>query len=144
MNIQLLNDLAKIPTRGSAEAAGYDLYAATSYDITLFPHQTVKIGTGIAIELEPNTFGMLTPRSGIASKRGLRLANTPAVIDSDYRGEIIIALHNDSEEIQTVEAGERIAQMIIIPYIQIDEFNVVKNLSDTERGSQGFGSSGQF
>lgn len=141
INIQLLNDLAKVPTRGSEYAAGYDLYAATNYAIDIEPHSTVKIGTGIAIELEPYTFGAIFARSGLSTKKGLRPANCVGVCDSDYRGEYIVALHNDSDKTMTIEPGERIAQLVILPFIPV-EFNVVDNLTETERGAGGFGSTG--
>ena len=139
--IQLLNDLAKVPTQGSEYAAGYDLYAATEYTVEIAPHSTVKIGTGVAIELEPYTFGAIFARSGLATKKGLRPANCVGVCDSDYRGEYIVPLHNDTDEIMTIEPGERIAQLVILPYIPVN-FEVVDSLSDTERGAGGFGSTG--
>lgn len=141
MKYKKLNDLAKEPTKGSAAAAGYDLYAATSYDIELPPHETVKIGTGIAIEIPDGYFGGIFARSGLATKKGLRPANCVGVIDSDYRGEVIVALHNDSNLTQYIDAGERIAQLIIIPYENVI-FEEVNDLSDTERGDGGFGSTG--
>jgi dUTP pyrophosphatase len=141
INIKLLNEKAKVPTKGSAAAAGYDLYAATSYDIELPPHETVKIGTGIAIEIPDGYFGGIFARSGLATKKGLRPANSVGVIDSDYRGEVIVALHNDSNLTQYIDAGERIAQLIIIPYENVT-FEEVNDLSDTERGDGGFGSTG--
>ena len=140
--IRLLNDLAKVPTRGSEYAAGYDLYAATDYAIDIAPHSTVKIGTGVAIELEPYTFGAIFARSGLATKKGLRPANCVGVCDADYRGEYIVPLHNDTDEMMTVNPGERIAQLVILPYIPV-QFEVVNNLSDTERGEDGFGSTGE-
>ena len=140
--IRLLNDLAKVPTRGSEYAAGYDLYAATDYAIDIAPHSTVKIGTGVAIELEPYTFGAIFARSGLATKKGLRPANCVGVCDADYRGEYIVPLHNDTDEMMTVNPGERIAQLVILPYIPV-QFEVVNNLSDTERGKDGFGSTGE-
>ena len=143
INIQLLNDLAKIPTRGSEYAAGYDLYAATSYAIDIAPHSTIKIGTGIAVELKPDTFGAIFARSGLATKKGLRPANCVGVCDSDYRGEYIVPLHNDTDEVMTIEPGERIAQLVILPFIPV-QFNVVDNLSETGRSTSGFGSTGQF
>lgn len=142
MKIKLLNNLAKIPTRGSEEAAGWDLYAATDKDITIAPHETVKIGTGIAVEIPSGLFGAIFARSGIATKQGLRPANAVGVIDSDYRGELIIALHNDSTEHQMVTAGSRIAQLVLIPYFKINNFQIVDELSNTERGDGGFGSTG--
>ena len=145
MNIKVkkLNNLAKLPTRGSEYAAGYDLYAATNEIIDIAPHSTIKIGTGLSFELPEGTFAAIYPRSGIATKRGLRPANCVGVCDSDYRGEYIIALHNDTDEMQSVEPGERIAQMILLPYIEM-KFNEVNELSDTERGEGGFGGSGRF
>lgn len=141
INVKKLNDLAKLPTRGSEYAAGYDLYAATSYNIEIQPHTTVKIGTGLSFELPQGTFAAIFPRSGIATKRGLRPANCVGVCDSDYRGEYIVALHNDTNEAQIIEPQERIAQMILLPFVEMS-FNEVEKLSDTERGEGGFGSSG--
>lgn len=137
-----LNDLAKIPTRGSKFSAGYDLYAATNKDIQIPPHSTVKIGTGLAMDLPNGYFGAIVARSGIATKRGLRPINCLGVCDFDYKGEYIVALHNDTTETKTVQAGERIAQLILLPYQDID-FKEVDELSDTDRGSGGFGSSGE-
>lgn len=143
MKIKLLSDLATIPTRGSAEAAGYDLYAAIPEGkVIIFPHETVKISTDIAMEIPKGYFGGIFPRSGISTKLGLRCANAVGAVDSDYRGPVIVALHNDSKEIRTVEHGERIAQLIILPYYNIDNFEIVDELEDTERGSGGFGSTG--
>ena len=141
MNFKILNDLATIPTIGSKEAAGYDLYAATAEPIVIAPHTTVKIGTGIAAAIPEKTFGAIFARSGIATKRGLRPANAVGVIDSDYRGELIVALHNDLDTPQTIEAKERIAQLIIIPYVHV-KLNQVENLDETERNTGGFGSTG--
>lgn len=141
INIKLLNELAKVPTRGSEYAAGYDLYAATDKVINILPHDTVKIGTGIAVELKKGTFGGIFARSGLATKRGLRPSNCVGVIDSDYRGELIVALHNDTSEIAEVKPGERIAQLIVMPYESI-EFEEVDILEDTKRGNGGFGSTG--
>lgn len=137
-----LNDLAKTPTRGSDHSAGYDLYAATDYIIDIAPHGTVKVGTGLSFELPENTFGAIFARSGLSTKKGLRPGNAVGVCDSDYRGEYIVALHNDSDELQSVEPGERIAQLILLPYIPM-EFEEVEELSDTDRGLGGFGSSGK-
>ena len=142
INVKKLNNLAKLPTRGSEYAAGYDLYAATSYTIEIQPHTTVKIGTGLSFELPQGTFAAIFPRSGIATKHGLRPANCVGVCDSDYRGEYIVALHNDTDEVQSIEPQERIAQMILLPFIEMN-FNEVDELSDTERGDGGFGSSGK-
>ena len=143
INVKKLNNLAKLPTRGSENAAGYDLYAATSYNIEIQPHTTVKIGTGLSFELPQGTFAAIFPRSGIATKRGLRPANCVGVCDNDYRGEYIVALHNDTNEIQIIEPQERIAQMILLPFVEMS-FNEVNELSDTVRGGSGFGDSGKF
>lgn len=137
-----LNDLAKIPTRGSKFSAGYDLYAATDKDIQIPPHATVMIGTGLAMELPVGWFGAIFARSGIATKRGLRPANCIGVCDCDYLGEYIVALHNDTTETKTVQAGERIAQLVILPCQDID-FKEVDELHDTDRGTGGFGSTGE-
>lgn len=143
VKVKRLNDLAKIPTKGSKNAAGVDLYAAIKYIIEIAPHSTVKIDTGLSFELPKGTFAGIFARSGIATKHGLRPANCTGVIDSDYRGPVIVALHNDTDEVQSIEPGERIAQMILLPYIEM-QFNEVKELSDTMRGSSGFGDSGKF
>lgn len=140
--IKLLNHLAKIPTRGSEYAAGYDLYAATNYTIDIAPHSTVKIGTGIAVELMPDTFGAIFARSGLSTKKGLRPANCVGVCDSDYRGEYIVPLHNDTDEMMSIAPGERIAQLVILPFIPVT-FEVANELSDTDRGTDGFGSTGE-
>lgn len=137
-----LNDLAKIPTRGSKFSAGYDLYAATDKDIQIPPHSTVKIGTGLAMELPVGWFGAIFARSGIATKRGLRPANAVGICDADYRNEYIVALHNDTTETKTIQAGERIAQLVILPYQNID-FKEVNELSNTDREMGGFGSTGE-
>lgn len=142
INIKKLNENAVIPTRGSEQAAGYDLYAATSYTIQIEPHSTVKIGTGLSIEIPDGYFGGIFARSGLATKKGLRPANCVGVCDSDYRGEYIVAIHNDTDEMMEVEPGERIAQLIVLPYMPV-EFNEVNELADTNRGNGGFGSTGK-
>ena len=140
MNIKLLSDKAKVPTRGSEEAAGWDLYAAI--DATISPHTTTKISTDIAIEIPAGYFGAVFARSGLATKQGLRPANCVGVIDSDYRGPIIVALHNDTDQTKEVLSGDRIAQLVFIPYASWN-WEVVDELSDTERGKGGFGHSGK-
>ena len=130
------------PTRGSVCAAGYDLSAAIDKPIMIAPNCTVKIPTGLSVELPDGTFGGIYARSGIASREGLRPANCTGVVDSDYRGEIIVALHNDSDTHRIVEPDERIAQLIVQPYVCVT-FNEVSSLSATERGAAGFGSSGK-
>lgn len=142
MNIKFLNDVAKMPTRGSDYAAGYDLYAATDDAVEIKPGETKPIGTGLVMEIPSGFFGAIFARSGLATKRGLRPANCVGVVDSDYRGEIIVALHNDSDIPQIINPEDRIAQIVFMPYGVIDHFEVVDELSDTERGEGGFGSTG--
>lgn len=143
MNIKLkkLYTDAKIPVRGSDSAAGYDLYARLTGDCFIGAHKTAKIGTGVSIEIPEGYFGAIFARSGLASKQSLRPANCVGVIDSDYRGEIIVALHNDSDEERIIHNEERIAQFVVIPYLALD-FEVVDELTNTERGEGGFGSTG--
>ena len=142
VRIKKLNDLAKIPTRGSKFSAGYDLYAATDKDIQIPPHSTVKIGTGLAMDLPYGYFGAIFARSGIATKRGLRPANCVGVCDFDYKGEYIVAIHNDSDETMTILTGERIVQLILLPYQDID-FIEVDELAKTDRNDGGFGHTGE-
>lgn len=131
------------PTKGSAAAAGYDLYIPSSEESIAVPaHSTVKVGTGIAVELPAYTFGAIFARSGLATKQGLRPANAVGVVDPDYRGELIVALHNDTDDVQSVKGGDRIAQLVVIPYMPI-AFDLVDNLDETERGDGGFGSTGK-
>lgn len=132
-----------IPTRGSEYAAGYDLYAYLGeWDaIHIKPHETAKIGTGVAIQPPKDTFGAVFARSGLAAKQGLRPANCVGVCDYDYTGEYIVALHNDSNEERVIENGERIGQVVFIPYVNVT-FVEVDELDATERGDGGFGSTG--
>lgn len=143
MNIKFLNEYAKVPTRGSSYAAGYDLYAAIGEPVTVFPGTTVPVTTGLAMEIPEDFFGAIFARSGLATKRGLRPANCVGVVDADYRGEVIVAIHNDSNEAQQVLPGERIAQMVFLPYRAMGNFDVVDELNDTTRGAGGFGSTGR-
>ena len=143
INYVKLSPTAQAPTQGSEYAAGYDLHADLenqSY-ITLAPGEYRKISTGIAIALPDGTFGAVYPRSGMATKRGLVLANGTGIIDSDYRGPLIVALKNTSDELQIVEHGERIAQMVVTPYCPVI-FNEVESIGTTARGEGGFGSTG--
>ena len=142
IKIKKLTDTAKTPTRGSEYAAGYDLYADVKENVQIKPHETVKIGTGLAMEIPDGYFGAIFARSGLATKEGLRPANCVGVCDSDYRGEYIIAIHNDSEETRTITAGERIAQLVVMPYLPVT-FDEVSELTDTNRGEGGFGSTGK-
>lgn len=139
--IKKLNDSAIIPTYGSEYAAGADLYACVEGEIEVKPHTTVVIPTGIALELPLGYAGLIYARSGLATKKGLAPANKVGVVDCDYRGEVKVALHNHSEQSQTVGAGERIAQLVITPYITA-QFEQTDELSQTVRGSGGFGSTG--
>lgn len=143
IKIKRLNDLATIPTRGSEYAAGYDLHAAIKEVMCISPHSTMKIGTGLAVEIPMGYFGGIFARSGLATKKGLRPSNCVGVIDADFRGEVIVALHNDTDEMMCIEPNERIAQLVIIPYLNID-FEITDELSDTVRGNGGFGSTGSF
>lgn len=136
----LYNDVT-LPTRGSEYAAGYDLYCYAPSKIKIYPHETVKIKTGISTEFPEGTFGAIFARSGLATNRGLRPANCVGVIDSDYRGEILVPIHNDSDEVKTIEPKERIAQLILLPFVEMN-FIKVDNLNETERGEGGFGSTG--
>ena len=143
MNVKIkrLNENATIPTYGSPFAAGADLYACIENEEIIKPNQTKLIKTGLAIELPVGYAAFIYARSGLASKRGLAPANKVGVVDCDYRGEIMVALHNHSEIEQAVAPGERIAQMVIAPYVTA-EFEEVDTLSDTVRGEGGFGSTG--
>ena len=141
INIKKLNENAKMPTYGSEYSAGADLYAATDRDTVILPNETRLIGTGLSIEVPEGYGAFIYARSGLASKRGLAPANKVGVVDADYRGEVMVALHNHSTEVQTVSAGERIAQMVIAPFLKA-EFCEVDTLSDTVRGAGGFGSTG--
>lgn len=142
VKIKRLDKNAKIPTRRSSQAAGYDLYADVSLGAQdIGPRETVMIGTGIAAEIPDGYFGAVFARSGLAAKKGLRPANCVGVIDSDYRGEIFVPLHNDSGEVRTIANGDRIAQLIILPYVAA-VFDEADELSETERGEGGFGSTG--
>ena len=136
-----LNDLAVVPVQGSADSAGYDLYAATDYEIQIAPHKTVKIGTGLSFELPRGYFAGIFARSGLATKEGIRPANSVGVCDADYRGPYIIPLHNDGTEAKIILPGERIAQLVLLPFIPM-EFEEVTELNETSRGDGCFGSTG--
>lgn len=146
MRIKKLHSEAVLPTQGSSAAAGYDLYSVDAFCIE--PGDTKLVHTGLAIEIPEGFWGGIYARSGLATKKGLRPANCVGVIDSDYRGEIMVALHNDSSSIQHVDAGDRIAQLIfhqqwtISPDEDENIWQVVEDLSETNRGEGGFGSTG--
>lgn len=142
VKVKKLTETAKLPTRGSVFSAGFDLYADNNVDITIHPHETRKIGTGLALEIPDGYYGAIFARSGLATKEGLRPANCVGICDSDYRGEYIVAVHNDSNEDRIIEPKERIAQLIVMQYLHIT-FEEVDELSDTSRGEGGFGSTGK-
>ena len=141
VNIKKLNNNAIVPTYGSEYAAGADLYACTDGEIQIEPHTTAVIPTGLALELPLGYAGLIYARSGLATKKGLAPANKVGVVDCDYRGEVKVALHNHSDSVQSVSAGERIAQIVIAPYVTA-EFEETDELSRTVRGAGGFGSTG--
>ena len=140
VKIKLLNNKAKMPTRGSEKAAGYDLYS--TIDATIMPHETVKVGTGLSMQPPKGYFGAIFARSGLATKFGVNLGNGVAVIDEDYTGEYIVALHNDSCDPVAIEKGDRIAQLVFLPYLNV-ELTKVEELDITDRGDGGFGSTGK-
>jgi len=154
MDIKRLRKEAQIPTLGSINAAGYDLYAAIEEEIgpdgkhytgqiQMPPHETRMIPTGLALAIPKGYWGGIYARSGLATKQGLRPANCVGVIDSDYRGEIFVALHNDTDNYHYVYGGDRIAQLVIHPCLHVEEFKEVDELDATERGYGGFGSTGK-
>lgn len=143
VNFKKLDKNAHAPTYGSEYAAGADIYALTNGETVKFaPGETKMIHTGLAMEIPDGYAGLIYARSGIASKRGLAPANKVGVVDSDYRGEFMVSLHNHSESEQEIADGERIAQLVITPFLKAD-FNECDELSDTKRGSGGFGSTGK-
>lgn len=140
--VKILREGALLPTYGSPEAAGADLYACLEAPVTIESGKTAFIPTGIAMEVPRGCAGLIYARSGLACKRGLAPANKVGVVDSDYRGEIMVALHNHGQVSQTVEHGERIAQMVITPVLT-PAYQMVSDLNDTNRGTGGFGSTGK-
>lgn len=141
IRVKKLHPAAKLPTYGSAEAAGADLYACLDAPVTIGPGETAWISTGIAMEVPVGCAGLVYARSGLACKRGLAPANKVGVIDSDYRGPVTVVLHNHSSQPQTVEHGERIAQMVITPVLT-PPYEEAEELSVSDRGAGGFGSTG--
>lgn len=141
VKIKKLTETAKLPTRGSIEAAGYDLYADLKEPVYIKPHEVQKIGTGLAIAVPKGYFGAIFARSGLAAKEQLAPANCVGVCDSDYRGEYIVALINNGNEVRVVNSGDRIAQLVIMPFLSVDFEE--GNLDDTDRGDGGFGSTGR-
>ena len=141
VEIKKLDERAIIPTYGTEFSAGADIYALLDKPVTIAPGETVFIHTGLAIAIPEGIVGLNFARSGMASKRGLAPANKVGVIDSDYRGEVMVALHNHGKEPQTIEHGDRVAQMVFVPYYAA-EFELREELSETLRGEGGFGSTG--
>lgn len=142
INVKLLRDGAQLPTYGSEEAAGADLYACLAAPVVIAPGETKAIPTGIALEVPRNCAGLVYARSGLACKQGLAPANKVGVIDSDYRGEVLVMLHNHGTKEKQISHGDRIAQLVITP-VFTPGFALADELSDTSRGAGGFGSTGK-
>ncbi len=140
--VKKLDERAVLPKYGSAYAAGADLYAVIDGELSFAPGETKLVHTGLAMEIPEGYAGLIYARSGLASKRGLAPANKVGVVDADYRGEVMVALHNHSNEVQTIASGERIAQLVVAPFLKA-EFSERETLSDTVRGEGGFGSTGK-
>ena len=141
IRIKKLNEAATLPTYGTEFSAGADLYNLDT-PVTVNPHETVLVHTGLSVEIPEGYAGLIYARSGLASKRGLAPANKVGVVDADYRGEVMVALHNHSEIPATVDAHERIAQLVVTPFLKV-EYELADELSDTVRGEGGFGSTGR-
>ncbi|MBQ7387503.1 MAG: dUTP diphosphatase [Clostridia bacterium] len=141
VKIKKLDERATLPSYATECSAGADLYALIDEKVDIIPGQTALLHTGISVEIPKGYCGLIFARSGLASKRGLAPANKVGVIDADYRGELMVALHNHSTEVQSVDCGERIAQLAIVPFLKA-EFETADELSDTVRGTGGFGSTG--
>ena len=142
IHIKKLTDSAILPDRGSDYAAGYDLFADVKEDVKIKAQTTAMIPTGLAMEIPEGYFGGIFARSGLASKESLRPANCVGVVDADYRGEVKVALHNDSAENRVITPGQKVAQLVIVPFLSV-EFDEVEELSATVRGAGGFGSTGK-
>ena len=141
IRIKKTDEKAIIPTYGTEFSAGADLYALLDSSIEIAPHETCFVHTGISVEIPEGYCGLVFARSSMGAKRGLAPANKVGVIDADYRGEIMVTLHNHSEKVATVDPGERIAQLAIVPFLKA-EFEEAEELTDTIRGAGGFGSTG--
>ena len=142
VRIKKTDERAILPTYGTEYSAGADLYALLDGEIEIKPHETYFVRTGISLEIPEGYCGLVFARSSMGAKRGLAPANKVGVIDADYRGEIMVTLHNHSEKVATVAPGERIAQLAIVPFLKA-EFEECDELSDTVRGEGGFGSTGR-
>ena len=142
INIKRLSETARLPERGSEYAAGYDLFADLDGDVEIPPHTTYMVNTGVAMEIPEGYWGGVFARSGLSAKENLRPANCVGVVDADYRGPICVALHNDGDVVRTITPGQKIAQMVVVPFFSV-EFEEVAELSETVRGAGGFGSTGK-
>ena len=143
VRIKLLSENATAPSYGTEFSAGADLYNLKGEDVVIPSGKTVMIHTGLSLEIPEGYVGLIFARSGLATKRGLAPANKVGVIDSDYRGEIMVSLHNHSDNDECVAGGERVAQLVIVPFLK-SEFEIAEELSDTVRGAGGFGSTGKL
>ncbi len=141
VRVKKTDERATLPTYGSEYAAGADLYALLDAPVTIMPSETLLVHTGLSMEIPEGYAGLIYARSGLASKKGLAPANKVGVVDADYRGEVMVALHNHSDKPQTVEHGERIAQLVVAPFLAVS-YEEAEELSDTVRGAGGFGSTG--
>lgn len=142
INIKRLSETARLPERGSEYAAGYDLFADLDGDVEIPPHTTYMVNTGVSMEIPEGYWGGVFARSGLSAKENLRPANCVGVVDADYRGPICVALHNDGDVVRTITPGQKIAQMVVVPFLSV-EFEEVAELSETVRGAGGFGSTGK-
>ena len=143
INAKLLTSTAHIPEYSTEFSAGADLCADINEPILILPHRTVKIPTGVAMAIPEGYFGAIYARSGLATKHGLRPANAVGIIDADFRGGLIVALHNDTDDAEVIEPGQKIAQIVFQKFKEA-YFNEVDDLDETKRGSGGFGSTGKF
>lgn len=141
VKVEKINENAILPTRGSDLAAGYDLYACLSEKVEILPQATYLVPTGLKMEIEANTVALIFARSGLATKQGLAPANKVGVVDADYRGEWMVPIFNQSQVTQVIEPGQRIAQMVVVPFIECDFCE--EKMSDSMRGEDGFGSTGK-
>ena len=142
VSVKLLDPRAKLPAYGSPDAAGADLYVLTDGPVTIAPGETVLLHTGLAFAIPKGYVGLVCARSSLGAKKGLAPANKVGVIDADYRGEVLIFLHNHGSQPQTVEDGDRVAQLVIVPYLTA-QFTLAEELDSTDRGQGGFGSTGR-
>ena len=143
LKVKKVRDNAILPTRGSEKAAGIDLYACIDEPIVIMPGEQVMFGSGIACEFPPGYFGAVVPRSSVGIKKGLNIPQGLAVIDADYTGEILLAFHNHTKNVVVITPNEKLAQMILLPYVLVN-IKEVNELTNTARGENGIGSTGQF